>query len=431
MIDKNANAAAQGKTDLPLQIGIVVNAFPVLSETFIFNKVRGLVERGHRVVVFTNADAGHQPYYQARGEWLISLERLRTVDKRAPIRSILATLGRLLGSPSASLRLLGVALRRFPVRRALVAWVKALPFAVRKLDVLHFEFSGIAATNLDVLPLLSCPVVVSCRGSAEQVTPLVQPARKEALGRVFAAASRVHCVSDDMVATAQRWGLDSRKAFVNRPAVDLRDFTRSSPPAASPVFRVVSVGRLHWDKGFAYALLGVAKARAAGVPLRYTIVGDGPDRTHLVYTADSLGISEFVDFKGPLGAGGVRETLETADVFLLPTVREGISNACLEAMALGVAVISTTTGGMKEVIEEGVSGRLVAPRDALAIASELERLYRGSEERVRLGKGARSRVEAEFAIPRQIAVFEREYGSLRSGGRETVEDFGFNGRRRR
>lgn len=410
-----------GNAGVPLKIGIVVNSFPVLSETFIFNKVRGLVERGHKVVVFTNVNPGHQIYYEANANWLRALETARVVDKQALARSLLATLGRVVRSPSASLRVLRAALRRFPFRRAVAAWVKALPFEVRRLDVVHFEFSGIAATNLDVLPLLSCPVVVSCRGSAEQVTPLVHPARRQALREVFSLASRVHCVSDDMVATAQRWGLDKEKAFVNRPAIDVRNFTRVSHPPVSDFLHVVSVGRLHWDKGFAYALVGVAKARAAGIPVRYTIVGDGPDRTHLIYTADSLGIADVVNFKGALGSAGVRETLETAEVFLLPTVREGISNACLEAMTLGIAVISTTTGGMREVIEDGVSGRLVPPRDPLAIAAELERLYRLPEERSRLAQGARSRIESEFAISRQIRVFEREYDALRSRNQRRTE----------
>lgn len=396
-----------------LRIAFVVNAFPVLSETFIFNKIRAFVERGHDVFVFAGANRAHSQFYENRSAWTakVTIDR-NGVDRRAPMRSIFAAVLHVLRAPRVAFALFRRARRCYSPARAFRAWVRALPFETRRLDIVHFEFSGLAVVYEDVLPLLSCPVVVSCRGTAEQVTPLVDQVRRAALARVFDRATRVHCVSENMVRTATRWGLDPARAFVNRPAIDPRDFTRRSTPAPSETLRLVSVGRVHWDKGFVYALIAVAQAHAQGIAVHYTIVGDGPDRTHLVYTADSLGIASIVRFAGALPSLEVRATLEASDVFLLPTVREGISNACIEAMALGMPVVSTTTGGMAELVQDGMSGVLVPPRDPGAMAAAIVRLFHSPAERAALARGAQLRVTEAFTIERQIAVFEREYQAM-------------------
>ena len=151
--------------------------------------------------------------------------------------------------------------------------------------------------------------------------------------------------------------------------------------------------------------------------MEYVIVGAGPDRAHLLYTAHCLGLENVVRFLGAKSSEEIRALTETSDVFLLPTVREGISNSCLEAMALEMPVISTTTGGMAEVITHGVSGRLVRPRDSHAITEEIVRLHAAPEERRRLAAGARARIEEHFTLDRQIRVFEREYRLLSARSR--------------
>lgn len=407
--DRHSHGEIRPSAERPLKIAIVVNTFPSLSETFIFNKVKSLAARGHQVRVYAGASSRDAGFYSARLGSLAGVEVVQRIRTSRPWGAVQSAARAIFGAPHNTFALLKRATARYGPRRGLATWIHALPFAAHEFDVVHVEFSGIASRYEDLLALLPAPVIVSCRGTAEQVDPIAQPERRVKLGRVLNAAARVHCVSDDMVATIGRWGVSPGRVFVNRPAIDPAVFTRSSVRPRSDRLRVVSVGRLHWDKGFAYALQAIAEVHRAGVPIEYTVVGSGPDRTHLLYTADCLGLDSVVRFAGPKSSEEVRAIVENADVFLLPTVREGISNACLEAMALETPVVSTTTGGMAEVITHGVNGRLVPPRDSRAIAAELIDLYRSPDERTRLGAAARARIEEHFTLERQVRVFEDEY----------------------
>jgi glycosyltransferase involved in cell wall biosynthesis len=108
----------------------------------------------------------------------------------------------------------------------------------------------------------------------------------------------------------------------------------------------------------------------------------------------------------------VRAALETADVYLLPSVSEGVSNAALEAMAMSLPVVATAAGGMPEAITDGVDGMIVPPRDAAAFADRIAVLLDDPGRRVALGAAARKRVEAAFSLERQTGRFLAEYAAL-------------------
>ena len=109
----------------------------------------------------------------------------------------------------------------------------------------------------------------------------------------------------------------------------------------------------------------------------------------------------------------VKSALERADIYVLPSVSEGISNAALEAMAMQLPVVSTTAGGMAEAIEHDVSGLLVPSRNPRALADAIARLALSPEKRQTLGSNARRRIEAEFSLDRQIRTYLDEYRTLR------------------
>ena len=105
-----------------------------------------------------------------------------------------------------------------------------------------------------------------------------------------------------------------------------------------------------------------------GVPFHYTIIASGKDNENIHYQIHDLGLDEYINFINGLSHGDVIEKLSESDLFLLPSVGEGISNAVLEAMALGLPVISTDCGGMSEVIIDNKTGFLVPTRDPEAMA---------------------------------------------------------------
>jgi glycosyltransferase involved in cell wall biosynthesis len=160
--------------------------------------------------------------------------------------------------------------------------------------------------------------------------------------------------------------------------------------------------------------MAVKRLAERDVQVRLEIVGDGKkaERQRVLYGIRDLGLERTVRLRGPLPPAEVREVLQEADVFLLASVSEGISNAALEAMSCGTPVVTTDCGGMCEAVTDGVEGFVVPVRDPEAMAAALERLAREAELRESMGRAARERAEREFTLERQIGEFVGLYRAL-------------------
>jgi colanic acid/amylovoran biosynthesis glycosyltransferase len=180
-------------------------------------------------------------------------------------------------------------------------------------------------------------------------------------------------------------------------------------------FRLLTTGRLHWKKGLEYALLAVRELVDAGHDVVYEILGGGHEEERLKFAVHDLGLDRNVSFLGRRSSTEVRAALERADVYLLPSLSEGISNAALEAMAMEVPLVTTSAGGMNEAVHDGIEGMVVPSRDPGAMARRIAELLRDGPRRAALGRAARARIESEFSLERQISVYLKEYDSLLNG----------------
>ncbi|MFN4080088.1 MAG: glycosyltransferase family 4 protein [Saprospiraceae bacterium] len=389
-------------------IALVVNAFPRLSESFIANKARFLAANGYRVTVVVHdlrADPNPAPLPAA----------LRV--KAAPLaygrlRRAALTAAAWLRAPGEMIRLWR-ALSGQSLRERLRLTALYAPFAGERFDVIHFAFSGLGVTYLPILFFLKkkSALYVSCRGHAEQVRPLNDPERRAALAGLFAAVDRAHCVSDNMREICRAYGLAPDKAFVNRPAIDADwfriDAERESGQARR--LRLVSVGRLHWQKGFETLLQTVQILLRDGVEVCLDIVGEGPEREKLVFMTHMLGLSEHVRFRGALAHNAVRQTLAEADVYVQSSLSEGISNALMEAMAMELPSVCSDVGGTRELVVHGQNGLLTPPSDPVALADALQTLGADPALRLRLGRAARQTILRDFRLERQLRVYQEEY----------------------
>ncbi len=163
---------------------------------------------------------------------------------------------------------------------------------------------------------------------------------------------------------------------------------------------IVTCGRLEPYKGHHVMLRACA---ALDRPVRCVIVGEGPQRRRLEELADELGISERVEFTGPVPQARLAEIYGAADLFVLASVvlegsgkRDVIPNVLAEAMAMGVPVVSTDISGIAELVVNGTSGRLVAPNDVAALAGAIAELLDDEQCRKALAAGGRARVADIF-----------------------------------
>jgi glycosyltransferase involved in cell wall biosynthesis len=401
-----------------VKLALVVNQFPVVSETFIYHQAAGLAARGVEVTVITADPANDADMFTGfDGRRFDGPVRSIVLARAAgpTVRALTRHLGSLRGAHAGrDLALWRAARARYgATRRGVRAWLIAL--ALAGFDIVHFEYSGLAVAYADALPLIRpAKIVVSCRGTQERIVPLVEPARAAALRTLFGVADRVHCVSADMLRTCASFGLDPARAFVNHPAIDPRWFTRSAPYVARATgpYRLLSTGRLHWAKGLEFALLAVRALVDRGVDVSYDVLGAGPERERLQFAIHDLGLADRVTLHGRKTASEVRAALEAADLYVLASVSEGVSNAALEAMAMQLPVVTTSAGGMAEAIRDRVDGRVVPPRAPAAMADAIGELLADPAGRVAISLAARRRVENELSIDRQIAVFMAEYEAL-------------------
>jgi colanic acid/amylovoran biosynthesis glycosyltransferase len=202
------------------------------------------------------------------------------------------------------------------------------------------------------------------------------------------------------------------------PAVDLTFIPKAPPTANEKVgtqdrpLRILSVGRLHWKKGYDYALQAVKGLVDQGIHCEYRIIGDGGHQAALDFSRHQLGLTQDVEFLGGLPHTQVIEQLHWADVFLHAAVSEGFCNAVLEAQAVGLAVVCTDADGLRENVVDGITGFVVPRRDPYAMAEKLSLLAQDGCLRQRMGQNGRVRVERHFQLEQQLDAFEDFYGDL-------------------
>jgi glycosyltransferase involved in cell wall biosynthesis len=178
-------------------------------------------------------------------------------------------------------------------------------------------------------------------------------------------------------------------------------------PADAPM--AVTVANFKAHKGHEFLLEAARRVRRQVPEVRFVLVGTGQLEESVRRRAADL------DLDGTLVFAGFREdaprVAAAGDVFVLPSLHEGLSIALVEAMALGLPSVVTAVGGQPEVIEDGVQGLLVPPRDAAALARGVAALLVDSPRRERMGQAARLRA-AEFDIRKSVRRTEAVYGEL-------------------
>ena len=183
---------------------------------------------------------------------------------------------------------------------------------------------------------------------------------------------------------------------------------------SGPAVVLGSVGRLAEVKDHAslvHALYLLVSSRPElGDKLRLVLVGDGPLLADLERQIAEYGIGELVWLAGD--REDVSPLLQAMDIFVLPSLAEGVSNTILEAMATGLPVVATDTGGNPELVEHGVNGYLLPVQDPQALSDTLLALIDAPDERVRMGENGLEKVRKTFDWDHTVAAYLAVYDQL-------------------
>jgi glycosyltransferase involved in cell wall biosynthesis len=184
------------------------------------------------------------------------------------------------------------------------------------------------------------------------------------------------------------------------------------PPLSSPPVAAFA-GRFVREKGVAVLLQAFATVRKQHPDARLLLAGDGPERATLQALIARLGMTSSVSLLGHRSLLELERQLATAWVQVVPSVwEEPFGNVAVEAMMRGTAVVASRVGGLKEIVEDGVSGILVPPGDIGALTAALASLFRQREVAERMGKRGRERALSQFGEERFVDRFLGLYECL-------------------
>ena len=230
---------------------------------------------------------------------------------------------------------------------------------------------------------------------------------------------RVVCVSPDLLEECRAFGVRDERSLLIENAIDTQQFRRRRSteeakralglPADVPL--IGAVGRLSAEKGFDRLLTSVSELHKRGVRANLAIIGDGDQRGYLESLIAKIELTNHVRLVG--FHPNPTDWYEAMDVFSLSSLREGLPNVVLEAMALETPVVVTRVAGVPRLVEHDVSGLIVPIDDTNALTTALSRLLKDDGLRRRLAAAARRVIEIRYSFSmrmEKIAAVYRELG---------------------
>jgi len=236
-------------------------------------------------------------------------------------------------------------------------------------------------------------------------------------------AARIICNAHALRRFLIARGLPGERIEVIYNGIDVDEFDRQASRTSAPLPEsdgpvIGTVARLEPQKGIPYLIEAFGLLHQRFPTAHLWVVGDGPMKASLTRQCESGGVGRNVHFLGL--REDVPAILRKMDLFVLPSLWEGLPNAVLEAMAARRAVVATRVDGTPEAVEENETGLLVPPRDAVTLENAMARLLADHDLRARFGEAGRQRVSREFDMSRMVVRTQQLYEHVltRAGKRE-------------
>lgn len=386
-----------------LKIAIFSGVIP--STTFIEHLIEGVAET-HKVLLFGVVNT--RKHYASKHVKIYSTPKSHIVNLVFTVYRLLLLL---LSRPRAAYLLFKEVSSYTRLYDRWIWFSKFLPIVLYRPDVLHLQWARDIEFYAFLQDVFHIPIVVSFRGAHINYTPILQPEVAAIYKRTFPKLRAFHAVSEAIAVEAQQYGASSECIRVIHSPLNFKALHfKRAPIHFGATLRLLSVGRFHWKKGYRYALSALSLLKQQGVNVEYTIVSSNAINEELLFQIHQEGLEDSVTIKSGLSQDDLFRFMSRFDVMLLPSLEEGIANVVLEAMALGVPVISTDCGGMREVVKPGETGWLVPVRDAEALANAVvDVMQTDAQVLERIVQQAHDFVKAEFAAEDSIGQFLELY----------------------
>lgn len=402
-----------------MKVGFFLLKFPLSSETFVLNQITAFIDMGFEVEILAlqkgdtqNTHAAWTKYnLAARTRWLQGEPTGKVAKLRHRASQTLRGIHRKNTWQALNLKRYGAESRNL-ILSAICGQV-ATPFRA-DVFIVHFGPAGVTAAKLRELGVIRGKIATIFHGidiSSREVLNHYTPEYQQ----LFRRGDLMLPISDLWAGRLQKMGCPREKIAVSRMGVDMTRFSPRPVKAPATPLEIISVARLTEKKGLHVAIEACRQLKEQGVAFRYRILGIGPWERRLRTLIEQYQLEDVVEMPGFKPSHEVKAMLDDADVFLLPSVTgadgdmEGIPVALMEAMAVGIPVVSTLHSGIPELVEADKSGWLVPENDARALAQRLAAFSQlDTDELAPVVKRAREKVEHDF----NQQVINRELASL-------------------
>jgi colanic acid/amylovoran biosynthesis glycosyltransferase len=388
------------------RVAYLTSRYPAVSHAFVQREVLALRDKGLEVHTFSlrHADDADvlSPTDDAERDATYAIQPVRWPRVIADHARALVT------NPAAYFRTLAHAIRLgsgmrgrlwqlFYFAEAIAVWAE---MRRRALTHVHVHFANPAA---DVAMLATAFGGDDWRWSLTLHGPAeFSEVKGNRVAAKLESAAFVACASDWSRSQAMSIAPPSAwpRFTVVRGGVDASAWRRAGRRSPEDRLEIMTVGRLAPVKGQALLVEAVGRLQDDGIDVHCRIVGDGPELLPLEWQVTELGLEETVELTGAVGQDRIRALYEQADVFCLPSFREGLPFVLIEALAMELAVVATRIMGVPEIVTDGQSGVLVTPGRVDELADALAELASDPDRRRRLGAAGRSVVERDYSLSR-------------------------------
>lgn len=393
-----------------MKIGIYEGNIP--PPIFINNLIIGLADNGNNVYLYGIADKKKTTYSSS-----ICLKKIPHSKLNAILMFLKNIFGLTINTKYPSLRILkDINNRAGSLKKFFHRCNRVIPVFLDGLDILHIQWAKVLVSYPEFVNFLNCPIIVSLRGAHINYSPLTDKDLAQGYKKYFPKVAGFHAVSSRIAIEAGKYDADPSKITVIQPAVKyelMNNVPSKKTNGSKKLLQIISVGRCHWKKGYTYAMDAMAILTKEKIPFHYTIISSGKDNENILYQIHDLELDESVTFINGLPHDAVIERLSTSDLFLLPSVEEGISNAALEAMAIGIPVVTTDCGGMSEIIQNNINGFIVPVRIPELLAESIIKLIKMTPDAItQLINNAKQTIMESHLLDKQVKKMINLYHEL-------------------
>jgi len=373
-------------------VAFLTGEYPRATDTFIQREVAALREAGLIVLTASirRTGAEHMVGPEQREEQARTFHVLEATAHPRLLAAILAHPLRFLRALALAWRTAPKGLRGRAYNLIYLAEAVTLARWLRARGVVHLH-NHIAKASSTVAMLAAGTAGIPYSLTLHGPDDLAEPAHWR-LDEKIARAAFVACISDFARAQAMLHSAPRHwpRLHVVHCGVDPARYDRPRAPGAG---RLLFVGRLAAVKGVPVLFEALAALCRTRPDVTLTLIGDGPERAALEAGAQAMGIAGMLRFEGYRDADFVADALTRADALVLPSFAEGVPVVLMEAMAARLPVVATAVGGVGELVEHGVSGLIVPPGNADALARAI---LAALDAPPAMGEAGRARVVAAF-----------------------------------